>query len=126
MIYLTLDDLFRVARRVLGGDIVVRDYGLLESAIVRPQANAFGHDAYQTLDEKAAALLHSLAHNHALAAGNQRLALGALIAFYGFNGRRLTMPNEVAYELVTAVASGALEEVSDVAGILAQANAPWP
>lgn len=126
MIYLTLDDLFRVARRVLDGDIAVRDYGLLEAAIVRPQANAFGHDAYQTLDEKAAALLHSLARNHALATGNQQLALGALIVFYGFNGRRLTLPNEVAYELVTAVASGALDEVSDIAGILAQATAPWP
>jgi death on curing protein len=41
----------------------VRDYGLLEAALARPQATAFGKDAYPSLDAKAAALLHSLARN---------------------------------------------------------------
>src|ERR1022692_109360 len=47
------------------------------SAVGRPRASAFGTDAYPALDDKAAALLHSLARNHALADGNQRLALAA-------------------------------------------------
>jgi death on curing protein len=83
MIYLTLPELLHVAERILGPDVKVRDHGLLESALARPQAAAFGQDAYLTLDEKAAALLHSLARNHALVDGNKRLALAGLIAFYG-------------------------------------------
>ena len=97
MIYLTLPELLHVAERTLGADFIVRDYGLLEAALARPQATAFGKDAYPTLDGKAAALLHSLARNHALIDGNKRLALAALIAFYGLNGRRLTLTNDAAY-----------------------------
>ncbi|HEU0242168.1 MAG TPA: type II toxin-antitoxin system death-on-curing family toxin [Micromonosporaceae bacterium] len=124
MIYLTLSDLFRVAVRVLGEEPTVRDLGLLESALARPRATAFGREAYPTLHEKAAGLLHSLARNHALVDGNKRLALGGLIAFYGVNGRRLTLRNDEAYDLVIAVAAGKLDTVADIAAILARATAP--
>jgi death on curing protein len=90
VIYLTLSELLHIAGRALGSEAEVRDYGLLESAAARPQASAFGGDAYPDLDAKAAALLHSLARNHALVDGNTRLALAGMIAFYGVNGRRLT------------------------------------
>ena len=66
----------------------MRDYGLLEAALARPEATAFGKDAYQDLDAKAAALLHSVARNHALIDGNKRLALAAVIAFYGLTRPR--------------------------------------
>jgi death-on-curing protein len=122
MIYLTLPELLRVAERVLGADVKVRDYGLLESALARPKTTVFGQDAYPTLDEKAAALLHSLARNRALIDGNKRLALAGLIAFYGVNGRRLTLTNAAAYELVMAVASGALDAVADIAPVLRSAT----
>jgi death-on-curing protein len=122
MIYLTLPELLRVAERVLGADVKVRDYGLLESALARPKTTVFGQDAYPTLDEKAAALLHSLARNRALIDGNKRLALAGLIAFYGVNGRRLTLTNDAAYELVMAVASGALDAVADIAPVLRSAT----
>ena len=42
--------------------------------------------------------MHSLARNHVLVDGNKRLALGALVAFYGINGRRLILTNDAAYE----------------------------
>ncbi|MGD0925266.1 MAG: type II toxin-antitoxin system death-on-curing family toxin [Streptosporangiaceae bacterium] len=122
MIYLTLPELLRVAERILGPDVKVRDLGLLEAALARPQATAFGADAYPTLDEKAAALLHSLARNHALADGNKRLALSGLIAFYGVNGRRLILTNDAAYELVMAIASGELDTVAGIAGMLSGAT----
>lgn len=122
MIFLTLPELLRVAERVLDGDVEVRDYGLLESALARPQTTAFGRDAYPTLDGKAAALLHSLARNHALIDGNKRLALGGLIAFYGVNGRRLSLTNDEAYDLVMAVATGVLDAVDDIAAVLATAT----
>jgi death-on-curing protein len=122
MIYLTLPELLRVAERILGPDVKVRDLGLLEAALARAQATAFGADAYPTLDEKAAALLHSLARNHALADGNKRLALSGLIAFYGVNGRRLILTNDAAYELVMAIASGELDTVAGIAGMLSGAT----
>ena len=100
MIYLTLPELLHGAGRVLGPEVAVRDYGLLEAALARPQATAFGKDAYTSLDAKAAALLHSLARNHALIDGNKRLGLAAMIAFCGLNGRRLTLTNDQAYDLV--------------------------
>jgi death-on-curing protein len=124
MIYLSLPELLRVAERVLGPDVKVRDLGLLEAALARPQTRAFGADAYPTLDEKAAALLHSLAPNHALIDGNNRLALSGLIAFYGVNGRRLTLTNDQAYGLVMAVAGGELDPVGSIAARLTGATEP--
>lgn len=114
MIYLTLPELLHVAERVLGPDVGVRDHGLLESALARPRTTVFGADAYPTLPEKAAALLHSVARNRALVDGNKRLALAATLAFLGMNGCRLTFSHDDAYELVMAVAIGTLDEVAAI------------
>jgi death-on-curing protein len=124
VIYLTLPELLHVAERTLGPDYGVRDYGLLEAALARPQATAFGKDAYPDLDAKAAALLHSIARNHALIDGNKRLALAAVIAFYGLNGRRLTLTNDEAYNLVMSVAEGRLDTVDAIAAVLQHATQP--
>jgi len=124
VIYLTLPELLYIAERALGSEPHVRDYGLLEAAAARPQATAFGGDAYPDLDAKAAALLHSLARNHALIDGNKRLALAAIIAFYGVNGRRLTLTNDQAYDLVIDVAVGHLDSVDDIAAQLRTATEP--
>ena len=124
MIFLGLEDLLHIARRTLGTEPDVRDHGLLESALSRPRATAFGADAYPTLEEKAAALLHSLARNHALVDGNKRLALAATIAFLGVNDRRLTSSNDEAYDLVIAVATGETGEVSAISSLLKGHLAP--
>jgi len=115
VIYLTYADLLYVGQRALGGDMPVRDQGLLESALARPRASAFERDAYGSLNEKAAALTHSLARNHGLIDGNKRLSLAALIAFLGMNGRRLTWSNDEAFEFIMDVASGRLDDVSEIA-----------
>lgn len=115
MIYLTYADLLHVAGRALGDTPVVRDAGLLESAAARPQASVFGDDAYPTLEDKAAALCQSIARNHALVDANKRLALSGLIAFLGFNGRRLTLTNDEAYDLIIAISTGELNEIADIA-----------
>jgi len=124
VIYLTLAELLHVAERTLGSEVPVRDHGLLQSALARPQASAFGSDAYPSLEEKAAALLHSLARNHALVDGNKRLALAATIAFLGINGRRLTLTNDEAYELVMEVAAGQLHEIAELAGKIRDGSRP--
>jgi death-on-curing protein len=119
VIYLRLDDALHVARRALGTEPEVRDHGLLESALGRPRATVFGADAYPSIHDKAAALLHSLARNHTLVDGNKRLALAATIAFYGMNGVRLTFSNDEAYDLVMAVAGGDVDDVGAIAQSLA-------
>jgi death-on-curing protein len=124
VIYLTLPELLHVAGRVLGAEVAVRDYGLLGAALARPQATAFGKDAYSSLDAKAAALLHSLARDHALIDGGKRLALAAVIAFCGLNGRRLTFTNDQAYELVMKVAAGELDQVEEISAVLQGGTAP--
>jgi death-on-curing protein len=124
VIYLTLDELLHVAERTLGPDVPVRDHGMLESALARPRATAFGADAYEGLETKAAALLHSLARNHALVDGNKRLALAGTIAFLGVNGRRLTLTNDEAYALIMDVASGRLDDVLDIAERLRRGSEP--
>jgi len=124
VIHLDLDDLLHVAARTLG-EVQVRDAGLLESSLARPRATAFGEDAYPSIHEKAAALLHSLARDHALVDGNKRLALAGTIAFYGLNGLRLTLTNDEAYDLVIAVSAGDLDEVQPIAARLAAGTQPW-
>jgi death-on-curing protein len=117
VIFLDLDALLYIAKRTLGNEPDVRDHGLLESALARPQASALGRDAYPDIHGKAAALLHSLARNHALVDGNKRLALGATIAFYGMNGKRLTLSNDEGYDLVIDVASGRLDDVTAIVSV---------
>jgi death-on-curing protein len=124
VIYLDLDDLLHVAARTLD-EVQVRDAGLLESALARPRSTAFGADAYPSIHHKAAALLHSVARNHALVDGNKRLALAATIAYFGLNGCRLTLSNDEAYELVMAVAAGHLDDVDVIAARLESSTAAW-
>ena len=124
MIYLELEDLLHIAERTLGHAAQVRDHGLLESALARPRATAFGNDAYVDIHHKAAALLHSLARNHALIDGNKRLALAAVLAFYGVNGLHLTLTNQDAYTLVMGVASGEHSDVAQIAAVLKHGTAP--
>lgn len=125
MIYLELDDLIHIAQRTLGG-VEVRDVGLLESALGRARASAFGEDAYPTVHEKAAALVHSLARNHALVDGNKRLALAATVAFLGLNGQRLTLDNDGAYDLVVDVVAANLADVLAISEALVHGTEDWP
>ena len=126
MIYLDLEDLLLIAGRVVDGDVQVRDAGLLESAAHRPRTTVFGADAYSTLHDKAAALLHSVVSNRALVDGNKRLGLASVIAFLGLNGWRLTLSNDEAYDLVIAVASGELTDVPQIARALAAGSEALP
>ncbi len=118
MIYLNLEEILGVAARVIGSDVALRDAGLLEAAVARPRASAFGADAYPDLHSKVAALLLSICQNHALIDGNKRLALAATIVMLGVNGWKLTLTNDEAYDLVIAVTSGELAEVAEVAELL--------
>lgn len=102
--YLDLEDLLRLVRALRAGP--VRDLGLLNSAVARPRSSAFGADAYATVGLKAAALLHSLARNHALVDGNKRIAWLAAVVFLDLNGLEPGVPDDEAFDLVMDVATG--------------------
>lgn len=95
------------AARHLG--LHIRDQGLLFSALARPQASAFGEDAYSSPELKAAALMTSIARNLALFDGNKRFSWYLTLAFFRLNGFRVAMSNDDAYDLVLAVATGSME-----------------
>ena len=105
--YLDLEDLLALVRRLGVGR--VRDLGLVDSAAGRPRSSAFGEDAYPTLALKAAALLHSIARNHALVDGSKRLAWLATVVFGDLNGQAPDLADDEAFDLVMAVAEGRLE-----------------
>ena len=105
--YLTLEDLLDLVNALGAGP--VRDLGLLDSACHRPRAAFFGQEAYPTLAAKAAALMHSLACNHALIDGNKRLALLATVVFLRINGYALDLTDEEAFDVTMSVAAGQLD-----------------
>jgi death on curing protein len=105
-----------VAARHLG--LHIRDEGLLFSALARPATSVFGKDAYGPLELKAAALLTSVARNHAMIDGNKRFSWYLTVAFFRLNGFRVVMTNDEAYDLVLAVAQGQLE-LDEIAAIFA-------
>ncbi|WP_280470665.1 type II toxin-antitoxin system death-on-curing family toxin [Nocardia farcinica] len=87
--FLTREHVITAGSIACGSPVEVGDYGLLDAAIARPQATVFGVDAYPTLFEKAAALLQSIARNHALLDGNKRTAWAAAWVFLELNGIEL-------------------------------------
>ena len=106
--YLTLDDLLEIAAGILP-DVEIRDVGLLAAAADRPRSSAFGAEAYPSFAEKVAALLHSVARNHALVDGNKRLAWSAARVFCLLNARDLELGVDDAEAMVVGAAAGTLD-----------------
>ncbi|MGH7197399.1 MAG: type II toxin-antitoxin system death-on-curing family toxin [Candidatus Omnitrophota bacterium] len=103
MRFLTLDEVLTAHEHLLrkyGGSPGIRDQGLLESAVHRPQAVVFGKDAYPTLFDKAAAICHSLLFNHPFIDGNKRVAFAACHLTLLLNGWNLTSSTEETYEFL--------------------------
>lgn len=117
--YLTKSQLLYFGRLAVGcSPLTVRDWGLVESALHRPQATGYGQDAYPDIWTKAAALLQSLATNHAFVDGNKRTALAAVYAFLRLNGERIELSNDEAVDLVLAVATGSMRDIDKIAEVL--------
>jgi death-on-curing protein len=102
-------DLHRQLIERFGGAVGVRDLGLLESALARPRSGY-----YSSISEQAAAMLQSLAGNHAFADGNKRVAFAATAVFLRMNGYKLAVDADEAERfLIDDVINGHAE----VAGI---------
>lgn len=114
--YLDLADVLALATKMLGDPPPIRDAGLLESAVARPRTIVFGVQAYETIWEKAAALLQSMVNNHALVDGNKPLGWLATAVFLELNDIPISRAsNDAVYELVLSVASGSpeVQEIAD-------------
>lgn len=115
-VYLSADEVRDFNSRLTGTLNALRDFGLLDGAVMRPQASAFGQDAFPTLHEKAAALLHSLVRNHPFMDGNKRTAWVAVATFYLLNGYQVARADQG--DIVSLVVDAAEGQV-DVATIAA-------
>jgi death on curing protein len=83
----------------------IRDVGLLQSSLARPNTTLFGADAYPSLDLKAAALMHSIVTSHPLIDGNKRTAWTLMITFVLLNGFEVVAETDDAFDFVLSVAT---------------------
>ena len=135
MRYVTVDELVYINEQVVTGEAIhsivegkraVRDMGLLEAAAARPMASAFGEDAYLTLGEKAAVLLHSVARNHAFADGNKRTATVAALFMLAVNGQQVTWDDNEALSWIIAIAEGKQTPEAFAVWLPTEASDPTP
>jgi death on curing protein len=118
-VHLSAEDGLAIAELAVDDqDVLVRDVGLLESAVHRPSASMFGQEAYADLFDKAAALLQSLAINHPFVDGNKRTAWTSCVVFLALNDVQLRPDIDAAERLVIAVAEGSMDEVKVIAEVL--------
>lgn len=105
--FLTIEDVLGIIEMLGVGPI--RDLGLLDSALARPRSSAFGVDAYETLELKASALMHSLVKNHSLLDGDKRLGWLCTVIFLRLNDRVSNLTAVEAFNLANDIAAGSLE-----------------
>ncbi len=116
--YLTPADLYAIAEEALGRQPRVRDRHLLHAGAARPMLAAFGEDAYPTVLDKAAALLHALAAHHLFFDGNKRTATLATARFLMANGLQPAWGEGAIYSFVLEVAQNK-HDIPAIAGWLA-------
>ena len=110
--FLTVQQVLFIHARLIettGGEHGVRDLGLLQSAVFRPQATFNGVELYDDLFHKAAALMISLAQNHPFVDGNKRTAITAAALFLRQNGWQLVTSNKEMEQFALKVANEGLD-----------------
>lgn len=119
--YLTVEEALDLVERLGAGP--VRDSGLAYSACMRPAAHVFSVEAYPTLDQKAAALMHSLIRHHVLVDGNKRTAWLSTVVFLELNGGHIETSDEEAFDFILEAAQG-LVDVPEIAAWLRERMMP--
>lgn len=116
--YLTPEQVLFLHSRLVtetGGGHGVRDLGMLQSALGRPQATFDEKELYPDLFSKAAALMDSLVRNHPFIDGNKRTAITAASLFLRINGFQLVVENNemVQFTLACAQSHLSLDDITD-------------
>lgn len=118
--FLTLDDVWLIHDEQLeayGGIQGVRDEGLLESAVMMPQASFGGEYLHQNLFEMAAAYAYQIAENQPFLDGNKRTALVAALVFLDINGSVVLDDSMKLYSAMIAIANKEMDKY-DLAELL--------
>ncbi|HEX7301943.1 type II toxin-antitoxin system death-on-curing family toxin [Lentzea sp.] len=115
--YLDAGDLLVLATAVTGGDLVVRDIGLLDTAAYRPRATVLGVEAYNTLWMKSSALLDSIVRTRPLVEGNWRLGWVSAVTMCDINGYWIDADEDDALDLVRSLGRDKID-VAEMAGHL--------
>jgi death on curing protein len=111
--FLTLDEILEIHDDQIvryGGDVGIRDRGLLESAIAMPQQSFGGQYLHKDIFEMAAAYAFHLAESQAFVDGNKRTGLAAAYMFLGLNGFRLIEQDDRLYDAMIAVGTRRMDK----------------
>jgi len=117
--FLSVDEALGIHERLIekfGGRTGVRDEGLLETALFRPQTGC-----YDDLATMASAMFESLLFNHAFHDGNERVAFFAADVFLRMNGWQLRVEAEAAHNFITELATGTQEQRAALMPLLRRA-----
>jgi len=115
MNYLNINQVLAIHSEVIeqaGGSRGIRDIGLLDSAVARPQATFGGKDLYSDIFSKAACLGHSLIRNHPFVDGNKRTGYMSMRLFLNINGYDIKAPEDEKYKFVIEIAKKERDEKS--------------
>ena len=95
--------------REFGGIDVIRDDGLLESALAAPFQPFGGEPVYPSLQAKAAQLGFGLIRNHPFVDGNKRIGAHTMLVFLAVNGIELRYEQQELIDIVLSVAAGQID-----------------
>lgn len=113
LLFLTLAEVIEIHSDQIqryGGDVGVRDHGLLESALAQPEASFAGEWLHRDLYEMASAYAYHVSQNHPFLDGNKRTALACALVFLELNGVALADPRGRLKEAMLQVASSKMEK----------------
>ena len=91
--------------KATGGTDGIRDYGLLESALIAPFHSFAETDMFPSIQQKAARLCYGLVKNHAFIDGNKRIGAHAMLVFLALNKIELDYTQEELTSIILNVAS---------------------
>ena len=117
IVFITFEEVLAIHDSMVeqhGGSFGIRDAGLIQSAISRPQASFGGQYLYESIFDKAAALFHSLLFNHAFVDGNKRTTVTSTARFLHLNGYDFVAEQEeiVTFALLAENTHPSLEEIA--------------
>jgi death-on-curing protein len=113
--YLTAEELLIIHSLIIeetGGSHGVRDIGLLESIVARPQIGFSGKDLHPNVFTKVAVFAEAITNYHAFIDGNKRAAFVAAARFLDINGYQVIATNREVEQAMLAVAEKRMNEIA--------------
>ena len=125
MIILTVDEIIMLHSKLIaatGGSYGLRDYGLLESAVMNCYQTFDGEELYPNVTEKAARMAFGICANHPFVDGNKRVAVTALLVILRLNDISISYTQQDLVMLGLGIADGLLDYNAIMKWVLAHAT----